>query len=74
MLPRESASYLQFLIQRDTKLDDGEASALAIAFHRNAHLVTDDGAAQKKALSHGVAWSDSAAFVRAVVPKQLHLL
>lgn len=73
MLPEESRSYLKFRIQPETKLDDGEAAALAIALQRSAQLVTDDGAAQRKATSHGVPWLDTGNFVRQAIPRQLRL-
>jgi predicted nucleic acid-binding protein len=74
MLPEEGRLYLKFKMQPETKLDDGEAAALAIALHRSAHLVSDDGAAQRKATSHGVPWLDTGNFVRQALPRQLRLI
>lgn len=74
MLPEESRSYLKFKIQPETRLDDGEAAALAIALQRSAQLVTDDAAAQRKATSHGVAWLGTGDFVQQAIPRQLRLI
>jgi predicted nucleic acid-binding protein len=74
MLTAEGELYLRFRSQPDTKLHDGEAAALAIAVCRNAMLVTDDAAAQRKATLHDVPHMDSATFVRDALPRQLGLL
>jgi predicted nucleic acid-binding protein len=71
MLPEEGRLYLQFLIQPQERLHDGEAAALAIAIHRNAQLVSDDRASQRKAASHGASWTDGATFLQTALPKQL---
>jgi len=73
MLPDEGRDYLTFRIQPETKLDDGEAAALAVAVNRDAALVTDDMAAQRKAASHGVRCLGTTDFLREAVPKQLRM-
>jgi len=73
MLPEEGTLYLQFRVQLETRLDDGEAAALAIAVHRNATLVTDDAAAQRKAAAHGVRCLSTQDFLQQVLPRQMRL-
>jgi predicted nucleic acid-binding protein len=73
MLPEEGTLYLQFRVQLETWLDDGEAAALAIAVHRNATLVTDDAAAQRKAETHGVRWLNTQGFLQEALPRQMRL-
>lgn len=71
MLPEEGRRYLEFL--RQPEIHDGEAAALATALHRNAHLVTDDVAAQRKAASHGLRWLQTADFLQEAIPRQLSM-
>ena len=69
MLPEEGRLYLQFL--RQPQIDDGEAAALAIASHREAEVVTDDIAAQRKADSHGLGYLGTGDFLHRALPRQL---
>ena len=52
--PAESSLYLALLQQRDPRIHEGEAAAIAIAAERNAMLVMRDTAAEAKASEYGV--------------------
>lgn len=71
MLPDESRLYLELL--RQPEIHDGEAAALAIASQRQAQLVTDDVAAQRKAATHAVECLSTAEFRQQAIPRQLRL-
>lgn len=74
MLPQEGRLYLRFRAQPETRLHDGEAAALAIAYHRTAKVVTDDEAARRKASSHGISFLTTEEFIAQVLPRQLAML
>jgi predicted nucleic acid-binding protein len=74
MLPEKGRLYLRLLAQPETRLHDGEAAALAIAYHRTAKVVTDDGAARRKASSHGISFLTTTEFIAEALPRQLAML
>ena len=69
MLPEESRLYLELI--RQPEIHDGEAAALAIASRRQAQLVTDDIAAQRKAAAHTVECLSTVEFRQRAIPTQL---
>lgn len=52
-LPDEGHSYLLLLQQRNPRIHDGEAAAIAVALHRQCTLVIDDETPMNKARDHG---------------------
>lgn len=69
LLPEEHSIYFALITGRDIKIHDAEATAIAMAMHRNGVLVISDGPARRKAEAYGVRCMSGQEFLALMKPR-----
>ena len=68
-LPQEHSIYFGLITQRDIKIHDAEATAIAMAINRKGTLVITEGPGRAKAENHGVVCINGNEFLSILKPR-----